>query len=170
MHTRDDLFKQMISMRRKFTNYKDFATSTIDKILSKEDLAGALKVEVNYLKTSIFINKGNGEFEMRALPIEAQFAPINGILVEDFDGDKNVDVLMVGNDFGNEIYTGKLDAFNGLLLKGDGKGNFRTSLPSENGFYVAGDAKDLVKVKSSKGKILIFASQNRNKLMVFRKK
>lgn len=89
------------------------------------------------------------------------------MLIDDFDGDKNLDVLLVGNDFGNEIYTGKFDAFNGLLLKGNGKGNFTVSLPSENGFYVSGDAKSVVKVKTINNQNLIFASQNRDKLKVF---
>lgn len=167
LHTRDEIFKQMISMRRKFTNYKGYATSTIDKVLSKEDMEGVFKVQANYLQTSILINHGNGNFELRPLPLETQFAPISDMLIDDFDGDKNLDVLLVGNDFGNEIYTGKFDAFNGLLLKGNGKGDFKVSLPSENGFYVSGDAKSVVKVKTINNQNLIFASQNRDKLKAF---
>src|SRR5205085_10402249 len=40
--TRDDLIKQMISMRAKFQTYRTFADATIDKLLSKENLQDAL--------------------------------------------------------------------------------------------------------------------------------
>jgi enediyne biosynthesis protein E4 len=166
-HGRDDLGKQMNTIRRKFDKYYKFANAGIYDILSAEELQDALVLKANYLKTSYIENIGEGKFKISALPIQAQTAPINGMLVEDFDADGNLDVLMVGNDFGNEVSVGRLDAFNGLLLKGDGSGKFKVVSLSESAFCVSGDAKGLVRVTNPLGKPLIMATQNRSDLRSF---
>ncbi len=166
-HGRDDLAKQMNTIRKKFDNYQKFANAGIKDILSSEELKDALILKANYLKTSYIENLGEGKFKVSTLPIQAQTAPINGMLVEDFDADGNLDVLMVGNDFGNEVSVGRLDAFNGLLLKGDGNGKFKVVTISESAFCVSGDAKGLVRVTNSLGKPLIMAPQNRADLKTF---
>ena len=56
---------------------------------------------------------------------------------------------MIGNDYGNEVFSGKYDAGTGTVLLGDGKGNF-VAVPSvKSGFKVAGDAKALGKLKNA---------------------
>jgi enediyne biosynthesis protein E4 len=124
-------------------------------------------LKVNYLKTSYIENLGDGKFKISALPMQAQTAPINGMLVEDFDTDGNLDVLIVGNDFGNEVSVGRLDAFNGILLKGDGNGKFKPLTISESAFCVKGDAKGLVRITNPKGNPMVMASQNRAELRTF---
>jgi hypothetical protein len=166
-HGRDDLAKQMNTIRKKFDNYQKFALAGIKDILSEEELKDALILKANYLKTSYIENLGEGKFNISALPIQAQTAPINGMLVEDFDADGNLDILTVGNDFGNEVSVGRLDAFNGLLLKGNGKGNFKPATLSESAFCVSGDAKGLVRVTNPNGNPLIMATQNRAALKTF---
>jgi hypothetical protein len=76
------------------------------------------------------------------------------------------DVIMVGNDFGNEVFAGRYDAFNGLILLGDGKGNFSASTAAESGFYVPGDAKALARLHCKTGDLFV-ASQNKDSLEVF---
>ena len=166
-HGRDDLSKQMNTIRKKFDSYRKFALAGIYDILTAEELKGALVLKANYLKTSYIENLGANEFKISPLPMQAQTAPVNGMLVEDFDDDGNLDVLMVGNDFGNEVSVGRLDAFNGLLLRGDGTGKFNPVNLSESAFCVSGDAKGLVRVTNSQGKPLILASQNRSDLRSF---
>lgn len=166
-HGRDDLAKQMNTIRKKFDNYYKFATAGIKDILSAEELKDALVLKANYLKTSYIENLGEGKFKISALPMQTQTAPINGMLVEDFDADGNLDVLMVGNDFGNEVSVGRLDAFNGLLLKGDGNGNFKSATLSESAFCVSGDAKGLVRITNPNGNPLVMATQNRADLKTF---
>lgn len=167
-HGRDDLSKQMNTMRKKFDNYQKFANAGIYEILTDEELKDALVLKANYMNTSYIENVGEGKFNISALPTQAQTAPVNGMLVEDFDDDGNLDVLMVGNDFGNEVSVGRLDAFNGLLLKGDGAGKFKSVNLSESAFCVSGDAKGLVRVTNSQGEPIIMASQNLSDLRSFR--
>ena len=89
------------------------------------------------------------------------------MLADDYDGDGKLDVLINGNDFGPEVSIGRMDALNGLLLKGDDKGGFKPLSILESGIYIPGDGKALVKLKSNQGKYLVAASQNRDKLKLF---
>jgi hypothetical protein len=165
--SRDDVLKQMISIRKKFETYKSFANAPMDSIFTDEERKGALQLHANYFSSALLRNDGNGKFTMTALPAQAQFSVLNGISVDDFDGDGNLDVVINGNDFGTEVNIGRYDALNGLLLKGDGKGNFNPLSILQSGIYIPGNGKALVTLKSSKGKYLMAASQNKGALKVF---
>jgi hypothetical protein len=104
------------------------------------------------------------------LPNQAQISAINGMVVDDFDGDGNLDVMINGNDYGTEVGTGRYDALNGLMLKGDGKGNFYPQSILQSGIYIPGDGKALVKLQSNSGDYMLAASQNRGPLKLFQLK
>ncbi|MDW3645681.1 MAG: VCBS repeat-containing protein [Bacteroidia bacterium] len=166
--SRIDFQKQMIKVRQDFPYHAEFGYARMSDILPAANTAkDYVEVEANYLKTSFIENLGNGKFDIRPLPMETQLAPVYAMLIEDFDGDALLDVLMAGNDFGTEVAMGRSDAFNGLMLKGDGKGGFRALEISESGFYLPGDAKALVRFRDGEGNTRIMASQNSDKLKVF---
>jgi enediyne biosynthesis protein E4 len=167
-HGRDDLSKQMNTMRKKFPNFQQFAKATINDVLTEDDLKDAQILKANFLKTAYVENLGKGEFKISAMPKLLQTAPINGMIVEDFDADGNLDVLTVGNDYGTEVSVGRFDAFNGMLLKGNGKGDFVPQGLNKTAFCVSGDAKGLVKINNSQGKPLIMATQNLGALKVYK--
>ncbi|WP_165748207.1 VCBS repeat-containing protein [Cellulophaga sp. Z1A5H] len=165
-----DLYSQSTIFRSKFNSYKEYALATEKTIFSKEELEGATTLIGNYDRSIYLENLGNGKFKYTQLPWEAQIAPINSILNLDYNDDGNLDLLLVGNDFGNEVFIGRYDALNGCLLEGDGKGNFKTIKTSESGFLVSGDAKHMIKVKHAKEKNpYIIVSQNRDSLKIFQK-
>ena len=62
---------------------------------------------------------------------------------------------------------GRYDALNGLVLKGDGKGNFIPQSILESGIYIPGNGKALIKLRSKNGKYLLAAGQNRGPLKLF---
>jgi hypothetical protein len=167
-HGREDLIKQMIVMRKRFPYYKDFATASIDKLFTPEERQTALVLEANYLESAYIENKGDGTFTTHPLPIQAQMAPVFGMLADDVDRDGNLDVMLVGNDYGGELLAGRYDALNGLWLRGDGKGHFAPQSIASSGFYVPGNAKGLVQLTDSKGSQLVVATQNRGRLCMFR--
>ncbi|MAN88414.1 MAG: hypothetical protein CL555_16865 [Algoriphagus sp.] len=169
-HFWDDLYGQSILFRRKFERYKLYALSTEQTLFSEEERKDALILTGNYDRSSYVENLGNGKFKIHELPSLAQLAPVNGILAEDVNQDGFLDILLVGNEFGNEIFIGRLDALNGLVLLGDGKGGFTPAKSDKSGFIVPGDAKALVKLSSVNGSPLYIASQNRGELKVFRSK
>ena len=177
LFSRDDMLAQLIVLKKKFPDYKSFATATMDDVLSPEQRKGALRLKANYLQSAYLRNEGNGKFTVIPLPKEAQMSVLNGMVVEDFDGDGNLDVAINGNDYGTEVSTGRYDALNGLVLKGDGKGNlsadkagFKPMSILESGIYIPGNGKALVKFLDNKGDLLVAASQNKDALKVFKLK
>lgn len=164
---RDDMIKQMITIRRKFIRYADFANVTINEILSADDLKKALKYKATQLSSVYLENLGNSKFKSTELPAEAQVAPLFGMLAWDADGDGNLDLLLNGNDHGVELSVGKCDALNGLVLRGDGKGHFTPLTPGESGFYIPGDGKALVSMTGKNERPLVIGSQNRKELRIF---
>ena len=164
---RDDIIKQFPGIQKRFATYKPFATATMDEILTPEQRKGALRLKATTLQSCYLRNDGSGKFTLIPLPMEAQFSVINGMVVDDFDDDGNLDVLINGNDFGTEVGTGRYDALNGLLLKGNGDGSFKPLPILKSGIYIPGNGKALVKLQSSSGGYLIAASQNRDVLKLY---
>jgi len=165
--TRDDIIKQMIGMRAKFQNYKSFAVATMDSVITPEMRKGALRLKANTNQSCYLRNDGNGKFTMIPLPVEAQVSQLNGIVVDDFDGDGNLDIAFNGNDYGTEVNTGRYDALNGLILKGDGNGSFKALSILKSGVYIPGDGKALVKLAGAKGDYLLAATQNKDVMKIF---
>ena len=163
----DDMVKQMIGIKKRYVKYAPFGEATINQILTDEERNQALKLSANYLMSSYIENKGDGTFDVRPLPLMAQTAPVFGMLAQDVDGDGNLDAILVGNDYGSDMVAGRMDAFNGLVLKGDGKGGFLPLTLAQTGFYVPGNAKALVNWPDAQGRCRLAVTENRGALRVF---
>lgn len=164
---RDDMIKEMISIKRRFTDYKSFALSAMDSVITPSMRKDALRLKATELRSCYLRNDGNGKFTLLPLPLQAQFSTLNGMIADDFDGDGNLDVLMNGNDYGIDVGVGRYDALNGLLLKGDGKGNFQPLSILQSGIFIPGDGKALIKFSGTQGKYLVAASQYKDALKLF---
>ena len=104
---------QMPFIKEKFKNYDKFGSATLEDVYGS-NLDEALHYEATNFSSSYMENKGNGEFVLHSLPVEAQFSYIFGMLAEDFDDDGNQDVLLAGNFYVPEVETGRADASIGL--------------------------------------------------------
>ena len=166
-NNRDDIIKQMIRFRARYPNYKSYANVTMDSFFTNEQLAGALILRANNFNSCYCRNDGGGKFTLIPLPFMAQLSALNGMIADDFDGDGNIDVAINTNDFGTDLTSGRYDALNGLLLKGDGKGGFTPQSILESGIFIPGDGKALIKLRDKNGRYLLAASQNRGPLKVF---
>lgn len=164
---RDDMIKQMIGTRRRYASYKQYASTTIDSLLPPEKMKGALKLSANTMASSYLQNDGNGHFTLKPLPESCQFAPLNGMVADDFDGDGNLDVVVNANDYGAEPLMGRYDAMNGLLLKGDGKGGFTALSILQSGIFIDGNGKALAKLRVGTEKYALVSTQNRGPVQVF---
>ena len=167
MHTRDDLSKQMQMIRKRFPLYQEFGDATFDELLTAEEREGALSFQATHFASSYIENLGNNQFSVKELPPEAQYAPINGMQVGDINGDGNLDALLIGNDYGTEIFTGRYDAMEALVLLGNGGGDFEVKQSGQTGFHVDGDAKALAWVHRPQLPPLLLATQNLDSLQVF---
>jgi hypothetical protein len=165
-HGRNDLAKEVNRTNKRFTSYQSLGVAPIDSILSDSDRKDAYILKATTFATTYLKNKGNGKFELIDMPIESQTSPIFGILAEDFNEDGHTDILMVGNDYGAQPILGRMDGFNGLMLKGKGDGTFEPLSIRESGFYVPGDAKSIVQIFNQKKRSFL-ASQNNDRLLGF---
>jgi hypothetical protein len=165
-HSWDDMVKQMNPIRARFRTYQPYAEAPFNKSFLQEELDAAYKVCAENFQSSYIENLGNGNFAVRPLQVEAQFSPAYGIISEDYNGDGFLDVMLVGNSYATEVSTGRYDASIGLLLAGNGMGDFKTIDVRKSGFVVDKDAKGLAKLLLKDGRELILSCINDGKLKV----
>ena len=113
----DGLSGQMISLKKKFTRYRDFAGKSIEEIIDKSALNEADLLEVHELRSGYLENLG-GSFRFIPFPKELQMAPITEFLTYDFDGDGSEETLAGGNYFGVKPYHGRFGRFSGAIING----------------------------------------------------
>ncbi len=166
-HPRADLVKQFVGIRKKFNTHGEYGEATVSGMFTEEEMADALILEARWMKSAVIENLGDGQFALHALPVEAQLAPIYGILPKDVNEDGQMDILLVGNDFGMEVQQGRADAFTGLVLLNEGGFRFRPLSIAEGHFTVMGEARALVALPTADGRELILASQHRDSLKVY---
>lgn len=154
-HSRNDLIDQINAMRGRFRSYADYANATFEESFLKEELANAFVVKSETFANSYMENLGLGKFKLSELPRTAQIAPMYGMLVDDYNGDGNLDLLAVGNFYSGEVFSGRYDASFGWLLTGDGKGSFIAEDVSQSGFSVKGDAKGMVDLQVGEQRLTI---------------
>jgi enediyne biosynthesis protein E4 len=152
---RDDLNGQIPIMKKKFSDYKVYAQSTIHEILSPEQLANSSVLKATTLSTVYLENTGKG-FIKRMLPIEAQYAPVFKMVALDLNHDGFDDLVLAGNNDFNRIYLGKHDANHGTVLLGNGKGQFTYASPAQSGLSIRGDVRSAVDIDNK----LIFGVNN----------
>lgn len=158
--------QQIPLVGEKFPTYNIFADSDMNSVYGEESLEKALSYSAKTFASVYIENKGQGNFEMTPLPNKAQISSINDFMIKDFDGDGNKDVLLAGNLFTSEIETTRNDAGNGLILKGDGMGNWKPLPTSKSGINIPLDVKGLQPVMVSNGIYILFGCNN-SKLEVY---
>ena len=167
VHSLNDMISQMQVMRKLFQRHTDYGKVDTKGLFKPDALSNAAVYNATQMASCYIENLGNGKFKLTELPMQCQFAPIYGMQTLDVDQDGYLDVLMVGNDYGTEVFTAKYDAFKGILLKGDGNGNFTVLPYSQSGFFVDGDAKAMALYQNANQLPKVLISQNKDKLLNF---
>lgn len=162
-----DMTGQLPMLKKNVLKYEDYAKGTYRTLFNAEQRKNSDSLKVTYLQSAVLLNRGNLKFNLHALPLEAQVAPVFAIVVDDFTGDKKSDLFLGGNFYGLKTDVGRLDANHGVILKGDGEGSF-TNLPYyETGFRVMGEVRD-VKILNIPGKSpAILLGRNNAKAVMF---
>lgn len=168
MRGRQCTSEQVPIVKDKFPTYSEFAKATIWDVYG-DDLNKALHCEAKTFASSYLENLGGGSFNMKELPIQAQFSTTNGIIASDFNEDGKLDILLAGNLFVSEVETGRADAGTGLLLTGNGNGEFNVVPLAKSGFFADGDVKDIRLLNATSGRMIILVANNNSGMQVFGK-
>lgn len=169
MALRHDLVALLPSLKSKYLKYDRYKEQTIENIFSNKELKNAVRLEAMLFESSIFLNNKNGTFSRKPLPVQAQFSPIYAISFQDYDDDGKNDLLLAGNFYETKPEAGIYDANYGLLLKGDGAGNFAAIPTQKSGFNIKGEVKNIITIEQKNtAKKLIFLLNNQRPI-VYRK-
>ena len=167
--SRDQLVKQVPSLKRKFLKYADYENVTLEDIIPVEQQQKFIRKDAMTFASVYCENLGSGKFATHALPVEAQMFPIYSFCLEDLNADKIKDILAVGNQYSTQPDLGRFDAGYGLAMLGDGSGSFKNALLNRSGFCVKGEGRDIQSLVTSRGERLFIVALNNDSLKVFKK-
>lgn len=152
--------QQLPFIKKEFPSYGKFSVATVDEVLGDRK-GGAVEKEAKIFESIYLENRGGNLFVIKALPNQAQVSPIFGAVALDCNGDGHLDILAAGNYYEREVETTRSDAGVGVILTGDGKGNFKPLSGVQSGLNAYRDVRD-VKVlnKNSDQPIILIANNN----------
>ena len=159
-NSRDDLADQLPMIKKKFLEYRQYADATINDIFTPDELKDAKVLSVSEQSTLYLQNDGEKGFSKKPLPIEAQYAPVYAVVSLDANKDGKKDLLLAGNNSWTRIKYGRYSANHGILLIGDGKGNFSYVPQTHSGLNVRGDVRSMLQIKTGPATSIFWGMNN----------
>lgn len=144
--SRDELVGQLPMLRKRFSTFASYADITMEELFQHDELKQANHLAADDMSTTFFMSTAAGKFKVANLPKEVQYSPVYTITQMDFNKDGKTDLLLCGNNSHTKIRLGKFDANYGILLGGDGNGNFNYIKQTESGFNVWGDVRSAIQL------------------------
>jgi hypothetical protein len=164
-----DMAMQMPHINAKYPRYEDYKDQQITDVFSSEELKDATALTAEELATVVYLSKGDLTYYKAKLPFQVQFSSTYAILVKDFNDDKNPDILLGGNMYESKPEVGIYDASYGVLLLGDGEGEFDFMPVIESGIKIDRAVRKILQVQSPPaGKIIV--ANNNDKAQIFQKR
>jgi enediyne biosynthesis protein E4 len=146
---RDVMVAQVPAVKKNFVRYAPYARADVTEMFPKEALAAAEKSACKILESCVFYNRG-GKFEQKALPNLTQTFPMYGIAVVDVNSDGKLDLVCAGNDMGQQVETGVLDAGTGAVLLNRGESfDYQASMHSQ--FWATKEVRSVQAVRTKSG-------------------
>jgi enediyne biosynthesis protein E4 len=133
----DVLVASLPFLKEKFRSHRQFGEAGLADVCGGRS---ARELAATWLESTLFLNRGD-RFEARTLPAQAQLAPAFAVCVADFDGDGKEDLFLGQNFFAVHPETSRYDAGRGLLLRGDGRGDFTAVPGQESGIRIYGEQR-----------------------------
>ena len=151
-----DMQDQLPGLKKENLKHSDYANKSIQELFSPALIKSSILKQFNYTPSCVAINEGNGNFNIKVLPVMSQLSCINAILPIDINGDGYIDLVTGGNQFGFLPQFEKLDASFGDVMINDGKGGFSWQDSKNTGLNLRGELRDITMIKNDKGTYLLF--------------
>jgi len=161
---KDELQRQMPFIKKKYLYAEDFAKASLQNIFPKEKLDKATILTADYFSNAIFINKGNLQFDVQAMPRQAQLSSLKDAVIVNANNDNLPDVLLVGNFYANNIEMGRYDADFGTVLINKGKDSFTAE--TINGLALKGQSRHIRSINIGKEQAYIVAKNNDSTIVI----
>lgn len=143
VHDLTTLAQQVSLIRKKFTSNISYAEAEKKDVFDQASYDQANTLRATHFETSLFLNDGNGNFELGELPYQVQFSSVHAIEVFDLTGDGIMDIVLAGNSSAPEVFSGNQDAQAVIVLKGNGEGKFEVLKESYSGLIFEGNVTSL---------------------------
>ncbi|WP_296698046.1 VCBS repeat-containing protein [Algoriphagus sp.] len=140
--SRDELLGQVNFLKKRYLDFKSFASVKTDDIFTPEEREGSKKIYINRLKTTLFVGSPTGKYEEKDLPLQAQFSPVFTSIYQDLNSDGYKDLILAGNMNQTKLRYGKYDANHVMVFLGNGKGDFTYQTKVTSGISVKGDIRN----------------------------
>jgi hypothetical protein len=160
----DELQKQMPVIKKQFLYAGDFAKASLNDLFSSDKLKNAQVLTADYFPNAILVNRGNMQFDVKAMPWQAQLAPMRDAVIVDANNDSLPDIFLGGNFYDNNVQMGRNDADYGTLLINKGKDSFQCE--NLNGLQIKGQIRHIRKINIKKREALVIARNNDSTMVI----
>ena len=160
VHPKNSMDMMIPSFRNRFMTYEDYGKTPFRKSFTKEELQGAVHLTCKMMESVILENIGGLSFAIHPLPLEAQFAPVFGSVIEDLNKDNKPDLILIGNSMADENIAGYYDASYGNILIQEDTLNFIPIPTAKSNFVADGDKKDIKKIIINGNPVYIISENN----------
>jgi enediyne biosynthesis protein E4 len=155
---KDELTKQLPSLKKEFLYAEDFAKNSLSQIFGKEKLESSALLDANYFYNSIIINNGQWNFSILQLPWQAQLSTYKCAAIIDANNDNLPDVLLAGNFYHSNIQMGKYDADFGTVLLNRGNSIFECK--NLDNLTIKGEVRKIAPISINKQQSYILVKNN----------
>ena len=111
---KDELITQLPSIKKKLVYYKDYSNLSIDQIFDEETFESPTVLNLNTLKSSVFINN-NGKFLQTSMPPEINYSTMYDIEIVE-KNKRGIKIVTGGNQYNIKPQFGRQDASKGYFL------------------------------------------------------
>ena len=146
IHIKSELISQLTFLKKTNLKFSEYAKKDIYGLFSKEKVNESIIKEVNESRSVVALNSGNFDFSITPLPNEVQWNSVNTGIVDDFNNDGNLDLILAGGEDNLKPQFSKLDSGFASLLLGNGDGKFSFVPVKKSGLPLKGTVRSSVKI------------------------
>lgn len=139
------LLRQIPALRKQLLTYESYQYKSLEELFPEAVWANSLTLGADILETSLWINRGQGEFIQTGLPHEIQSAPVYSITSIPTNSEFPV-LIFGGNQSRIKPEMGSQMGSYAWALEPLGNNQWKTLLPGESGLFVPGEIRDFLQI------------------------